>query len=72
MVVTARGKAAVRYKLAIDKYIAERTTRLATLVAFSGEVADDEYGPEHVHRGSMNPDLKGRTSREAFASPTTR
>ena len=42
MVVTDSRKAAVRYKLAIDKYIAEQGyTDIATLVAFSGSRSTD-------------------------------
>ena len=47
MVVTDSRKSAVRYKLAMDKYIAEHhLTDVATLVAFSGSVEDSESGPE--------------------------
>jgi type I restriction enzyme, R subunit len=47
MVVTSSRKAAVRYKLAFDKYIAQqRYTDVAALVAFSGEVTDEESGLE--------------------------
>ena len=37
---------AVRWKLAIDKYIKERGYTIGTLVAFSGEVNDTESGPD--------------------------
>ena len=46
MVVTDSRKAAVRYKLAIDKYIAEKGYGYGTLVAFSGAVQDPESGPD--------------------------
>ncbi|HEY5247048.1 MAG TPA: DEAD/DEAH box helicase family protein [Dermatophilaceae bacterium] len=71
MVVTSSRKAAVRYKLAFDKYIAEKVyTDIAALVAFSGEVSDPETGVEKVTETStlMNPGLKGRDLREAFAT----
>jgi type I restriction enzyme, R subunit len=69
MVVTSSRKAAVRYKLAFDKYIAEqRYDDVAALVAFSGEVTDDESGLEKVTETSMNPGLKGRDLRDAFAT----
>jgi type I restriction enzyme R subunit len=38
------------------------------LVAFSGEVTDDESGLEKVTETSMNPGLKGRDLRDAFAT----
>ena len=69
MVVTSSRKAAVRYKLAFDKYVAEKGyTDVAALVAFSGEVTDDEFGLEKVTETSMNPGLKGRDLRDAFAT----
>lgn len=71
MVVTSSRKAAVRYKLACDKYIAEQGySDVAALVAFSGEVNDPESGIEKVTETStmMNPGLKGRDLRDAFAS----
>ena len=69
MVVTSSRKAAVRYKLAFDKYVAEQGyTDVAALVAFSGEVTDAESGLEKVTETSMNPGLKGRDLRDAFAT----
>ncbi len=67
MVVTSGRQAAVRYKLAIDKYIKERGyTDLRTLVAFSGEVSDPESGPDSFSESNMNPDIKGAEPAEAF------
>jgi len=67
MVVTDSRKSAVRYKLAIDKYIATQGYKdVATLVAFSGEVADKESGPHGFSETNMNPGLKGRDLRDAF------
>lgn len=67
MVVTASRKEAVRYKLAVDKYIKEQGYKdLATLVAFSGEVDDLASGPAAFSEAKMNPGLKGRDLREAF------
>ncbi len=67
MVVTGSRKEAVRYKLAMDKYIRDRGYRdLATLVAFSGEVTDPDSGPGPFSEASINPNLKGRNIREAF------
>ncbi|MFP5267021.1 MAG: UvrB domain 3-containing protein, partial [Acidobacteriota bacterium] len=42
--------------------------RIATLVAFSGEVNDKESGPEPFTEASksLNPNLRGRDMREAF------
>ena len=70
MVVTSSRKAAVRYKLAFDKYVAESGyTDVAALVAFSGEVTDPESGTdEPFSEISMNPGLKGRDLRDAFAT----
>src|SRR6476620_6624942 len=69
MVVTSSRKAAVRYKLAFDKYVAEKGyTDVAALVAFSGEVTDLDSGLEKVTETSMNPGLKGRDLRDAFAT----
>jgi type I restriction enzyme R subunit len=68
MVVVASRKEAVRWKLAIDRYITDRGYGLGTLVAFSGEVNDPESGPEPFteHSRSLNPNLRGRDIREAF------
>jgi len=55
MVVTDSRKAAVRYKLAIDKFIAEKGYRYGTLVAFSGAVQDAESGPGDFTEATMNP-----------------
>ncbi len=67
MVVTSSRKEAVRYKLAIDKYITTQGYRdVSTLVAFSGDVNDSESGPEAFNERNMNPNLKGRELRDAF------
>lgn len=67
MVVTASRKEAVRYKLAMDKYIREQGYgRLQTLVAFSGEVHDPESGPDPFSEANMNPGSKGQEMRDAF------
>src|SRR6202011_5313523 len=61
MVVTSSRKAAVRYKLAFDKYVAEKDYGdITALVAFSGEVDDSESGVKNATETSMNPGLKGR------------
>ena len=67
MVVTDSRKAAVRYKLALDKYVAEKGYGdVHALVAFSGDVEDKESGPEPFNERNMNPGLKGRDLRDAF------
>ncbi|WP_338856840.1 type I restriction endonuclease [Gordonia hongkongensis] len=71
MVVTSSRLAAVRYKIAFDKYVAEHGyTDVAALVAFSGEITDDQNGLEKVTETStvINPGLKGRDLRDAFAT----
>jgi type I restriction enzyme R subunit len=70
MVVVSSRKEAVRWKLAIDRYIQEKGYGIGTLVAFSGEVDDDESGPHPFTEASkdLNPFLKGRDIREAFAT----
>ncbi|HEY0950847.1 type I restriction endonuclease subunit R [Nocardioides sp.] len=70
MVVTGSRKEAVRYKLAMDAYIDDNGyDDVATLVAFSGSVEDQESGPEPFTEASMNPGLRGRTLPRAFAGP---
>ncbi|XXF77276.1 type I restriction endonuclease [Myxococcaceae bacterium GXIMD 01537] len=68
MVVVASRLEAVRWQLAMEKYIQEKGYKLGTLVAFSGEVIDTESGPEPFteHSRALNPHLKGRDIREAF------
>jgi type I restriction enzyme R subunit len=68
MVVVGSRKEAVRWKLAIDRYITDRGYPIGTLVAFSGEVVDKESGLDGFteHSPSLNPNLKGRDIREAF------
>lgn len=57
MVVTDGRIAAVRYKRAIDKYIAFKKYPLKTIVAFSGTVSDPESGIDNATEASMNPGL---------------
>ncbi|HEX2219305.1 MAG TPA: DEAD/DEAH box helicase family protein [Gemmatimonadales bacterium] len=68
MVVVASRVEAVRWQLAIERYIRERGYPLRTLVAFSGEVKDPDSGPDPLTERSalLNPDLRGRDIREAF------
>lgn len=68
MVVVASRVEAVRWKLAIEAYIAKKGYSIGTLVAFSGEVNDTGSGPDPFTEKSaaLNPHLKGRDIREAF------
>lgn len=68
MVVTASRKEAVRWKTAMEAYIRQRRYPIGVLVAFSGEVSDPETGPEPFTEANMNPGLRGRDIREAFAT----
>jgi len=70
MVVVGSRLEAVRWQLAIDKYIKAQNYRIGTLVAFSGEVNDKESGPDPFTENSkaLNPNLNGRDMREAFAT----
>lgn len=69
MVVTGSRVEAVRYKLAFDTYINDHQyAGLHALVAFSGEVADAESGPDVFNETNMNAGLKKRSLPQAFAS----
>jgi len=65
MVVTASRIEAVRYKLAMDRYIEKMRYPMATIVAFSGDVEDSDSGPEKFTEGNMNS-LGGQDIRRAF------
>ncbi len=71
MVVVGSRREAVRWQKAIRAYIAARGYPLGVLVAFSGEVEDEESYPQPVTETSseLNPGLKGRDIRDAFAEP---
>lgn len=68
MVVTGSRKEAVRWQLAMRRYIAAHGYRLDALVAFSGEVDDPDSGPEPFTEASaaLNPRLHGQDIRTAF------
>ncbi len=70
LVVVGSRVEAVRWQLAIDRYIKERGYQIGTLVASSGEVNDPESGPDGFTETSraLNPNLKGRDIREAFTA----
>ena len=71
MVVVGSRKEAVRWQAAIRAYIEGHRYPLGVLVAFSGEVNDPESFPAAVTESSrdLNPGLKGRDIRDAFAEP---
>ncbi|MCC7419307.1 MAG: type I restriction endonuclease subunit R [Planctomycetaceae bacterium] len=68
MVVVGSRQEAVRWQLAINKYITQKNYAVRTLVAFSGELKDAESGPDPFTEtcAAMNPNLRGRDIREAF------
>lgn len=68
MVVVSSRLEAVRWRLAIDKYIKDQGYKIGTLVAFSGEINDSQSGADPFSETSktMNPNLKGQGIREAF------
>ena len=70
MVVVGSRVEAVRWQIAVNKYIREQNYKVRTLVAFSGEVMDVDSLPEPVTEASklLNPNLKGTGIREAFAT----
>lgn len=71
MVVLGSRQEAVRWQLAISRYIKEKGYSLGTLVAFSGEVNDPQSGSDPFTETSkeLNPGLNGRDIRDAFAGP---
>jgi type I restriction enzyme, R subunit len=65
MVVTASRLAAVRYRLAVDRYLAAHgISDIQALVAFSGTVTDPDTGIEYTEP-SMNKDVNGKAISEA-------
>jgi type I restriction enzyme R subunit len=70
MVVVGSRLEAVRWQIAIDKYIKSQGYKIGTLVAFSGEVFDTESHPDPLSETSkaLNANLNGRDIREAFAT----
>jgi type I restriction enzyme R subunit len=73
MVVADSRIGAVRFKLAIDRYIEDKGYEgLGTLVAFSGSVNDPKSGAEPFTEAGMNPGLRGQDLRDAFATPAYR
>jgi len=70
MVVVGSRQEAVRWQRAMQGYIQDNGYKLGTLVAFSGEVNDPQSLPDPVTENStaLNPHLKSRDMREAFAT----
>ncbi len=68
MVVLGSRLEAVRWQLAIEKYIKSQSYKITTLVAFSGEVNDpDGEGTALTETSAkLNPGLRGRDIRDAF------
>jgi type I restriction enzyme R subunit len=68
MVVVGSRLEAVRWQLAMQKYIQSQKYPISALVAFSGEVVDTESGPDPFAETSTvpNPGLRGRDIRDAF------
>jgi type I restriction enzyme R subunit len=68
MVVVGSRVEAVRWQFAIDKYIKANNYKIATLVAFSGDVNDPDSGSDKFTETSktLNPNLRGRDIRKAF------
>jgi type I restriction enzyme R subunit len=71
MVVVGSRKEAVRWQKTIREYIEKQGYPLGVLVAFSGEIDDPDSYPVRVTEMSreLNPGLKGRAIRDAFAEP---
>ena len=70
MVVTASRDEVVRWQRAITKYIKKQRYDIGALVAFSGKVPDPDIPGEDLSETSvsLNPGLKGRGIREAYAT----
>ncbi|RSM77840.1 hypothetical protein DL991_18745 [Amycolatopsis sp. WAC 01375] len=71
MVVTDSRQAAVRYKVETDKYIRTKGYGIKTIVAYSGDIDDADYGLEKATEATMNPGLGTDLARE-FKHPDYR
>ena len=71
MVVTDSRQAAVRYKIETDSYIRAKGYKIKTIVAYSGDITDAEYGLERATEAAMNPGLGADLARE-FKRPDYR
>src|SRR5207245_7650893 len=70
MIVTRSRLHAVRYRLAVDAYLAEKGHPWKALVAFSGTVRDPDTGAEFTEPG-MNGVSEAQTAK-TFAQPEYR
>lgn len=68
MVVTSSRLAAVRYKLAFDKYTRDKGYPIKSLVAFSGTVTDDDSAKSYTEV-EMNLGVREAELPEKFATP---
>ena len=69
MVVTGSRLEAVRYKQSFDRYIQKKQYAIKTLVAFSGEVRDDQLPNESYTEEKMNLGIREKELPEKFATP---
>ncbi len=70
MVVNGSRLEAVRYKRHFDRYIQAKGYEIRTLVAFSGEVVDDELPGEVFTEDSINKPIRSKEIPQQFATPT--
>ena len=68
MVVTGSRLEAVRYKQSFDRYIQKKQYAIKTLVAFSGEVRDDQLPSESYTEEQMNLGIREKELPEKFAT----
>ena len=68
MVVLGSRAEAVRWQIAVRRYIEEQGYKIGALVAFSGEVTDGDLGEVTEASATLNPGLNGRDIRDAFKS----
>lgn len=68
MVVVGSRLEAVRWQIAMQKYIQARGYKISALVAFSGEVIDKDSGEDPFKETSavLNPNLRSRDIAKAF------
>jgi len=69
MIVTRSRLHAVRYKLAVDRYLKEKNYPYKALVAFSGEVTDPDTGEKYTETG-MNSRAAGKRISEKATAET--
>ena len=67
MIVTRSRLHTVRYKLAVDKYLKEKSYFYRSLVAFSGEVTDPDNGEKYTETGMNSRSAGKRISEKATA-----